>query len=120
MKSFASFKSEGKDCRVRGDCIGPEAGGSLTVNERLIVPLVTGFGCLHYTDNYDKLSIGDFGVHLDIGRESRTPTASVSVTRSTPVSTDSRASKAPPAPGRAPTAACGFISKKISENSKIC
>lgn len=71
MKSFASFKSEGKDCRARGDCIGPEAGGSLTVNERLIVPLVTGFGCLHYTDNYDKLSIGDFGVHLDIGCEYR-------------------------------------------------
>ena len=98
MKSFASFKSEGKDCRVRGDCIGPEVGGSLTVSERLVMPLVIGFGCLHYTDNYNKLSIGDFGVHLDIGRESRTP----------------------PAPGRAPTAACGFISKKISENSKIC
>lgn len=33
---------------------------------------------------------------------------------------DSQASKAPPAPGRASTAAGGFISKKISENSKIC
>ena len=84
MKSFASFKSEGKDCRVRGDCIGPEVGGSLTVSERLVMPLVIGFGCLHYTDNYNKLSIGDFGVHLDIGRESRTPTASASVTPSTP------------------------------------
>lgn len=115
MKSFASFKSEGKDCRARGDCIGPEAGGSLTVNERLIVPLVTGFGCLHYTDNYDKLSIGDFGVHCDIGCEYR---ISYRVGVSYTFYAGSRASKAPPAPGRASTAACGFISKIISENSK--
>ncbi len=120
MKSFASFKSEGKDCRVRGDCIGPEAGGSLTVNERLIVPLVTGFGCLHYTDNYDKLSIGDFGVHLDIGRESRTPTASASVTRSTPVPTDSRASNPHPVERRLRPAAL-FLKKfpKILKFVKI-
>lgn len=71
VKYFASFKSDGKDYRVRIDYIGPEVGGSLTVNERLIVPLVIGFGYLHYTDNYDKLSISNFGVHLDIGCEYR-------------------------------------------------
>lgn len=71
MKYFASFKNDDKDYRVRSDYIGPEVGGSLTVSERLVMPLVIGFGYLHYTDNYNKRSISNFGVHCDIGCEYR-------------------------------------------------
>ena len=81
-------------------------------------------GLIQLTDDYD----GD--VEEDLNRASAisaciatsaantaSPTASASVTPSTPAPGHP---KPPPAPGRASTAAGGFISKKISENSKIC
>jgi len=75
----------------------------------------------HLGRHYDKRSIRNFGVHFGIGCEYRISyRVGVGVGVSYTFYADSRASKAPPAPGRASTAAGGFISKKISENSKIC
>jgi len=71
----------------------------------------------HLGRHYDKRSISNFGVHCNIGCEYRI-SYRIGVSVSYTFYAGSRASKAPPAPGRASTAACGFISKIISENSK--
>lgn len=65
------FADSGRDYAVRTQYVGPEFGGSYTINERFVIPLVIGFGYLHYRNNIYDVSLDGYGMHLDIGCEYR-------------------------------------------------
>lgn len=69
VRYFGLFTDSGRDYTIRTQYFGLDFGGSYTINDRFVIPLIIGLGYLHHRNN--NVSLGGYDIYVETGFEYR-------------------------------------------------